>query len=127
MTLKLLNDISSAKSTFQSNHTLENASLHRSTFLDEKSESELLGYTSPHHSYHYTAINYMIEKAVAINKSHGGNAEAVGREKLIQQLRRDNRALLGRFQGVGHSLSLYSSIDPLYLPEVLSLVGRKHG
>ena len=71
------------------------------------------------------AIGSMIKRAVTINYDHDGNAEAAGREKLIQQLRRDNRAILGQLQGVNRTL--YSEIDSLHLPEVLSLVGRKHG
>ncbi|KAK1746036.1 hypothetical protein QTG54_002643 [Skeletonema marinoi] len=53
------------------------------------------------------------------------NPEAAGREKVIKtQLHSEIRAELCRLQGVHQSL--YSEIDPLHMPEVLSLIGRHH-
>eukprot|EP00986_Skeletonema_menzelii_P001461 scaffold387_cov136-Skeletonema_menzelii.AAC.4 len=65
-----------------------------------------------------------IYDATWVNKQH--NPGAAGREKLIQtQLNSARRAELAEIQGVNHSL--YSEIDPLHLPEVLALVGHRHG
>jgi hypothetical protein len=52
--------------------------------------------------------------------------ELVGREKVISShLDSQNRAALYRLQDVDHSV--YSEINPLHLPEVLSLIGERHG
>jgi hypothetical protein len=64
--------------------------------------------------------------ATQINKSNESNPEAAGRDKVIaSHLQSQNRAALCRLQEVDHSV--YSGIDPLHLPEVLSLIGRRHG
>eukprot|EP00984_Skeletonema_dohrnii_P003526 scaffold1188_cov78-Skeletonema_dohrnii-CCMP3373.AAC.3 len=73
-------------------------------------------------------IQLQINEATEINSMYEGvsNPEAAGREKLIQTLlRSDKRAALCRLQGVDRSV--YSEIDPLHLPEILSLIGRHHG
>ena len=52
---------------------------------------------------------------------------AAGREKVIQtQLHSRERADLVEIHGVV-SQSVYGEINPLHLPEVLSMVGRCHG
>jgi len=100
MLLKLVNDISSIEATLRSNQTL--------TYLHG-----LDGQIQMH-----------INGATRVNKQH--NPGAAGREKVIQtQLNSARRAELAEIQGVNHSL--YSEIDPLHLPEVLELVGRRHG
>jgi hypothetical protein len=102
MLLKLLNDISSIKATLQSNHTLQFV-----TFEHINDE-----------------IRMCIDMALTINWKL--NPEIAGRAKVIcTHLRSENRALLCRLQEVDHSV--YSEIDPLHLPEVLSLIGRRHG
>ena len=64
--------------------------------------------------------------ATMINSKHKSNPEAAGREKVIQsQLHSTRRAELADLLGVNYSL--YSKINPLHLPEVLSLVGHSHG
>ena len=64
--------------------------------------------------------------ATQINTKNENNAEAAGRKKMIQtQLNSERRAELADLQGVNQSL--YSEIDPLHLPEVLSLVDQHHG
>eukprot|EP00984_Skeletonema_dohrnii_P029605 scaffold20365_cov78-Skeletonema_dohrnii-CCMP3373.AAC.3 len=104
MLLKLVNNVSSIKATLQSNHTLKYI---RVAHLNQLERDE---------------IQTNIEKATRINKSFTRPA----REKVIQtQLRSQNRAELCRLQGIDRSL--YSEIDPLHLPEVLSLIGQKHG
>ena len=126
--LKLVNDTSCVKSTLQSNHTLTSIFRDDSEFFEQfEDESDLLQFFG---MFLYERLiseitGYMIKKALAINKIHDGNAETAGKEKLIQQLRRDNKSILGKLQGVNRTL--YSEIDPLHLPEVLSLVGRRHG
>lgn len=64
-----------------------------------------------------------MNNALSINQLHGGNPLTAGREKVIQfQLISRNRAELASLQGIEHSV--YSEIDPLHLPEVLSLLDR---
>ena len=105
MLLKLVNDISSIKATLQSNHTLIGLSLKNIDGTDRDD------------------IQLQIDIAVAINRYDPGNA---GRVKVIHtQLNSVKRAELAGLQGVNGSVN--SEINPLHLPEVLSLVGRHHG
>eukprot|EP00985_Skeletonema_marinoi_P031126 scaffold36328_cov141-Skeletonema_marinoi.AAC.5 len=104
--LKLVNDISSIAATLQSNHTLQKIT------VDEDSED----------------IQRHINRAVDYHVDIDNDPEEAGREKVIQtQLNSVERAELAALQGVDCSLSLYSEIDPLYLPEVLELVQEYHG
>ena len=103
--LKLVNDISSITATLQSNHTLRNI------YTDEMGTDNMQRH---------------IDNALEINIMHKGNPQTVGREKVIKfQLFSKNRADLAALQGIEHSV--YSEIDPLHLPEVLSLLGRRRG
>jgi hypothetical protein len=102
--LKLVNDVSSIKSTLHSNHTL------LTLRIDKYSEE----------------IQEQINAAIRINKSNKGNPDAAGRAKVIHsQLHSVTRAKLAALQGVHRSV--YIEIDPLHLPEILSLVDEKHG
>ena len=103
--LKLVNDISSIKATLESNHTLQKIS------VDEEA----------------TEIQQQINAATFINqKTFIKNSEDPGRRKLVEtQLHSVTRAKLADLQGVHRSV--YSEIDPLHLPEILSLVHQKHG
>jgi len=105
--LRLVNDISSIKATLQSNH-----SLHRITISD-------------------TEIQRQIDEATSINEENEGNPNAAGKEKVLQtQLSSARRAALCHSQGIDIDQCnpvFYSKINPLHLPEVLSLVGRTHG
>jgi hypothetical protein len=104
MLLKLVNDISSIKATLQSNHTLKTIDV--ADFDDE--------------------IQTHIFAATEINKSFESYPKSAGREKVIQaQLHSVKRAELVDLQGINRSL--FSEINPLHLPEVLSLIGRRHG
>ena len=104
MLLTLVNDISSIEATLQSNHTLRYLSV--GCVHDE--------------------IQRHIKRATDINRKHPHNPEAAGEEKVIQtQLNSAKRAELAELQGVHQSL--YSEINPLHLPEVLSLIGQEHG
>ena len=58
-----------------------------------------------------------------MNEAYLKCPEAAGREKVIQtQLHSERRAKLVEIQRV-QSQSLYGEINPLHLPEILSLVG----
>ena len=104
--LKLVNDISGIEATLQSNHTLRHLNVVEQRITER--------------------IQMLINTATRINKSFEGDPETAGREKVIQtQLNSKTRADLTALQGVNHSL--YSEIDPLHLPEVLALVGRRLG
>eukprot|EP00985_Skeletonema_marinoi_P026557 scaffold20692_cov147-Skeletonema_marinoi.AAC.7 len=103
--LKLVNDISSIKATMQSNHTLETIVLPE---LDDDYE---------HYIFDALRINQM---------SYPTRAAKL---KVIQtQLNSNKRAAMCHLQGIEQSnATLYRQIDPLILPEVLSLVGQTHG
>jgi hypothetical protein len=103
--LKLVNDISSIKATLQSNHTLQEIRVG-----DEDTEE----------------IQQEINEATLINEETFGDPEDAGRTKVIHMhLHSVRRAELAALQGVNRSL--YSEINPLHLPEVLSLVDTYHG
>jgi len=109
--LKLVNDVSSIKATLQSNHTLSYLNVERITPSVLESGEE---------------IKTHIDTATGINRNNGSDPNAAGREKVIQtQLHSETRAVLCRLQGIDRSL--YSEIDPLHLPEVLSLIAQRHG
>ena len=104
LVLKLLNNINSVESTLQSNHTLKhvvlNVSISNNLIWNE------------------------IKMALEINRMSKPNM--AGREKLIKtQLHSTTREKLANFQGVDRSL--FSQIEPLHLPELISLVGNRHG
>eukprot|EP00985_Skeletonema_marinoi_P016608 scaffold8963_cov185-Skeletonema_marinoi.AAC.1 len=105
MLLKLVNNISSIEATLQSNHTLAHIT------VNDVDQNQL-----------EDEIHRHIDKATRINYCQRRPA----REKVIQsQLHSETRAELCRLQGIDRSL--YSEIDPLHLPEVLSLIGQNHG
>eukprot|EP00984_Skeletonema_dohrnii_P029044 scaffold19351_cov100-Skeletonema_dohrnii-CCMP3373.AAC.1 len=71
-------------------------------------------------------LNNALKINALIATSSWSLPEEAGREKMIQtQLHSETRATLAAHQGVNHSL--YSEINPLHLPEVLALIGRRHG
>ncbi len=108
--LKLVIDISSIKATLQSKHTLQRVEV-----------AEPRPYPLERDEYHDR-----IRDATDINQEYPGNPEVAGREKVIRmQLVSYKRERLADLQGVRRSV--FSEIDPLYLPEVLSLIGRRHG
>ena len=105
MLLRLVNDISSIEATLQSNHTLTTCSLAEMNF---------------------DPMQDHFDGAIEINTRHKGNPEAASREKVIQtQLHSVIRAQFAELQGV--TRSVYSDINPLHLPEVLSLIGQHNG
>jgi hypothetical protein len=108
MLLKLLNDVSSIEATLQSNHRLTIVPVVADTDQDEM--------------YRHVIMSH-IDAALEINRR---NKEEAGRMKVIQtQLHSGIRAELCRLQGVDQSV--FREIDPFLLPEVLSLIGRRHG
>ena len=110
--LKLVIDVSSIKATLQSNYTLRRVEVAEPRLAFQERDE-----------YHD-----LIREATDINEEfpYPGNREAVGREKVIRlQLDSYWREQLADLQGVRRSV--YSEIDPLYLPEVLSLIGRRNG
>ncbi len=110
--LRLVNDISSINATLQSNHTLKYLYVQV-----EEVEHDVNGRIRQH-----------IANALEVNRkySYENELEAAGREKVIQtQLHSVTRAELANLQGVDHSV--FSEIDPLHLPEVLALIGERHG
>ena len=116
MLLKVVIDISSIKATLQSNHTLTEV------YVSGICPTEIrIGDQEAK-----DGIQQFINEAVNVNSS--GLVPDVGRHKVIfTQLRSARRAKLAGVQGVKHSV--YSEIDSLYLPEVLSLIsrGKSHG
>eukprot|EP00984_Skeletonema_dohrnii_P021305 scaffold10614_cov82-Skeletonema_dohrnii-CCMP3373.AAC.2 len=119
MLLKLVNDISSITATLHSNHTLT------SLDVEDLSPSDVEDMDQSGSLDAYDEILLHINEATSTSRNNG-NPEASGRAKVIQtQLHSEIRAELCRLQGVDHSV--YSDIDPLHLPEVLSLIGRHHG
>eukprot|EP00985_Skeletonema_marinoi_P021047 scaffold12694_cov141-Skeletonema_marinoi.AAC.5 len=109
--LKLVNDVSSINATLQSNHTLRNL------LVKEINHNEF----DPH-----AEIQTHVNIVTMINERYVSDPDAAGRQKVIQtQLNSKTRAVLCRLQGIDRSL--YSEIDPLHLPEVLSLIAQRHG
>ena len=108
MLLKLVNDISSIKATLQSNHTL------RFIYVRGIIPHELLDVDAE--------IQMYIDMATGINRRDG----VAGKEKVIDSHQKSwNRTMLADIQGIDHSF--HSEINPLHLPEVLSLIGERHG
>ena len=153
--LMLLNDVTSIESTFKSNHTLLYLDLPK--IIDQSSSSTIGGinrqqfitsktFVGPKLGYAFrTSAEFgtgyhrddqiglsqwrgKIDWAVCLNNNHKHNS---GREKVIQtQLNSTTRKLLALLQGIDrtHNCLLLSEIDnALILPELLSLVGNRHG
>ena len=99
--LNLLNDISSIESTAKSNHTMK-----------------VLGLVE----YGFREMSGHIDSTVAINRVEDNPA----RQKIIKfQLDSTRRQELCCLQGVTSPYSsIFSGIDPVVLPELLSLVGN---
>ena len=109
--LKLVNDITSLKSTYRSNHTLRE--LYLPSFSGWKS----------------TKLNKYMELALSINEEHQGDINAAGRAKIIaMQLNKEARKELCDLQGVEYSYtSLFGEIDPILLPELFALTSLEYG
>ena len=109
--LKLVNDVSSIKATLKSNHRLWTVDVSCWGSNGEEIEEQ-------------------ISAATYINgETYGPDMERIAKEKVIQtQLHSAKREQLHRLQGAERANdAVYNEIDPLHLPEVLSMVGRAHG
>ncbi len=114
MLLKLVNDVSSIKATLQSNHTLRHMYVFMNELICDRDEA----------FDEKNKFQRHIDEATARIWSHK-SPEEIGREKVIEtQLNSTKRAVLAELQGVNHSV--YSTIDPLHLPEVLGFLHRRH-
>eukprot|EP00984_Skeletonema_dohrnii_P006991 scaffold2487_cov98-Skeletonema_dohrnii-CCMP3373.AAC.9 len=118
MLLRLVNDVSCITATLHSNHTL--------TSLDVEVMNPDDSFDADDEIQRHINMATKISRNNVNSWNNVSNPEAAGREKVIKtQLHSEIRADLCRLQGVHHSV--YSDIDPLHLPEVLSLIGRHHG
>ncbi len=109
MLLKLVNDISSIEATLQSNHTLKHVIVGKNNAGGRLALVDI-------------DIVRQINLATQINAYPENSA---GEKVISSHLCSKNRAELYRIQGVDHSV--YREIDPLLLPEVLSLIGDSYG
>jgi len=110
--LKLVIDVSSIESTYNSNNTL--SSCHLGNAL-ERTRAE-------------TFIISHINSAVQLNKLHQ-NSHVAGREKVIKyQLNSQTRKVLCQLQDIDFSYSnIFADIDPILLPNIIALIGERHG
>ena len=113
--LRLLNDVSSIESTHNSNHTL--------TTLDFDFDSSQIR--------KYSALSAEIGIACRENQERS-SPEEVGRAKVIRtQLNSQTRKLYCKWQGIQYSsignLLADANIEPVLLPNILELIGNKHG
>jgi len=105
--LKLIFDVSSIENMHNSNHTL------RALYLPECSYGQ--------------ECNHITDSIFKINSNPGF---AAVREKVIKcQLNSTTRKELCRLQGIEYCSigTLFADIEPVFLPEVLSLIGSRHG
>jgi len=102
-----MSDITSIESTYNSNHVLSDPCL---ISLDDSN-----------------AAKKYVDRCLSINAQP--NNINKGRSKVIEfQLNGVKREELHRLQGIEYCYkSIFSEIDHLVLPDVLSLVGREHG
>ena len=110
--LKLLNDVSSIESTYNSNHTLTDCKF-------TSNEREM------------TQLIRMINHACAQNKHYSSSPEAVRRAKIIEtQLNSETRKQYCQWQGTEYSSIGYLlsdiDIEPVYLPNIFEAIGLNH-
>jgi hypothetical protein len=111
--LRLLADMSSIKSTYNSNHTLANC---------------IFAYSGDEET---TPIMHLIDIVCRYNRE-SSSPEAAGRTKVIQnQLNSQSRKVWCQLQGIEYSsiANLLADVDikPILLPNILALIGNKHG
>jgi len=103
--LKLLVDISSIESTYNSNHSLKKCSL--------------IEYGTP-----ISEMQSLIKDACEMNRNSNP-----GREKVINyQLNSQTRKKLCELQGIEYiNGNIFADIEPILLPKILALIGERHG
>ena len=104
--LKLLNDISSIDSTYNSKHTI---TLH----------------TDNNHTLAFSELHVAGRQNIENNNNH----EAAGRAKVIySQLNSQNRKRLCQLQDIKYSVgNIFADIEPILLPTIIALIGNEHG
>lgn len=133
--LKLVHDVSSIENTYNSNHTLKSCDL---TINSGGYADMLLGAGEldfdpfpPSRDNTHVEIKSLIEDACRVNSEFGSIASGLDsrREKVIQyQLHSQRLETLCRFQGIEYSPgNIFASIEPVLLPNILDLIGNKHG
>ena len=107
--LKLLNDISSIKNTYKSNHTLEEISIKSASVHASMKE-----------------IESQIQSAIDINMN---SPDSAGKRKIIKyQLNSQRREKICKLQNVDSPYSsIFADIDPVLLPDILAFVGDMCG
>jgi len=121
--LKTLNDVSSIKNTYNSNHTLKALELHYPVNLDDEEDS-INGDDDTRDE-----IRTSINEALTISRNNR-DPHAAGRAKVINyQLNSQNRNEACYLQGVEYSAetNVLADIEPVLLPQILALIGEKHG
>ena len=111
--LKLLVDVSSIESTYNSNFTLTSFRL----IADET----VISRQAP-------MIRH-IDHAIQLNEQHH-SSRATGREKVIEyQLNSQSRKDLCRLQGIEYCSigNLFLDVEPTLLPRILALIRNRHG
>ena len=114
--LKMLTDIASIESTYNSNHTLKEIFLQD----DDEEEEEEKEEECP------------VIREIDIARRHNSdnsNPEASWRAKIIHShLNSQNRKRLCQLQGIEYkSDNLFADMEPALLPKVLELIGNNHG
>ena len=106
--LCLLNDVSSIENTYKSNHTL--------TVLSLVNEPQI-------------GVTGQIYSATQMNKNNSTSRHAAGRAKVIKyQLNSQNRKEMCELQEIEYIPgSIFVDIEPILLPDILSLIGEAHG
>jgi len=108
--LKLMVDVSSIESTYNSNHTLS-----------------VCGISGISGNANTKKLKLLINSACNVNRAWS-TAEAVGRAKVIKyHLNSQKLKELCQLQGVEYSDgNLFADIEPKLLPEILALIGDEH-
>ena len=106
--LKLLVDVSSIENTYNSNHTLKNC------FVGQYMRNDVL--------------DRVYCEASAMNQHGGSNPISIGRLKVIKyQLNSTKRKNLCSLQGIEYCSNPFADIEPILLPNIISLIGEKRG
>ena len=134
--LKLVNDVSSIKNTYSSNHTLKSIGLANSKDNDDYPDTDTLSMAELYFMviYDRDEIKSLVEGACGVDSDVLGRVnnripEAACRAKIIKyQLHSQRMEMLCRFQGIRYSPgNIFAGIEPVLLPKILALIGNEHG